>query len=89
MVIYSWSIKSVSEKIVEYIRLFFKVFESVFYTLCSGSKADGLLIRGSDLDIVRTMVKLIVCKCGTKEANKDTKKAVLFINYDSASPGYK
>ncbi|XP_052107023.1 uncharacterized protein LOC127739367 [Mytilus californianus] len=34
------------------------------------------------------MVKFIAYKCGTTEANIDTKKAVLFINSDLASPGY-
>ncbi|CAC5363905.1 unnamed protein product [Mytilus coruscus] len=86
-----------SEKIVEYRRLFFKVFDNIFNTppfseihtqICSGSKAEGLFLSGSDLDVVRTMVKFIAYKCGTTEANIDTKKAVLFINSDLASPGY-
>ncbi|CAG2238024.1 unnamed protein product [Mytilus edulis] len=56
--------------------------------MCSGSKADGLFMNGSDLDVVRTMFKFMAYQLGTSVVNIDKKKAVLFMDHEMSSPGY-
>lgn len=86
-----------SEKIVNYRRLFFKIQDDVFNShpfsenriqISCGSKAEGLFMTGSDLDVVRTLVKFIAYTRWTTEENIDTTKAVVYMDSESASPGY-
>lgn len=86
-----------SEKVVEHRRLFFKIHDEVFNSppfseihtqMCSGSKAEGLFMNGSDLDVVRTMFKFMAYQLGTSVVNIDKKKVVLFMDHEMSSPGY-
>ncbi|CAC5355056.1 unnamed protein product [Mytilus coruscus] len=87
-----------SEKVVKYRRLFFKVYEYVQnnflspskYFIPSGSKAEGLNLPGSDIDIMLISKHYIVCgsKPETLNRMRALNKQILIIDTDNAQPGF-
>ncbi|CAC5377418.1 unnamed protein product [Mytilus coruscus] len=87
-----------SEKVVKYRRLFFKVYEIVQnnflspskYIIPSGSKAEGLNLPGSDIDIMLISKKYIVyeSKLETDIARSTINTHILVIDTDNAQPGF-
>ncbi|CAC5377416.1 unnamed protein product [Mytilus coruscus] len=87
-----------SEKVVKYRRLFFKIYEYVQnnflltskYLISGGSKAEGLDLPGSDLDIMLISKKYIVYRSKTKTVNRRhaINKHILIIDTENAQPGF-
>ncbi|VDI24806.1 Hypothetical predicted protein [Mytilus galloprovincialis] len=87
-----------SEKVVKYRRLFFKVYEYVQNNFCSpskyiipsGSKAEGLNLPGSDIDIMLISKKYIVyeSKLQRDNARSTINTISLVIDTDHAQPGF-
>ncbi|CAC5365854.1 unnamed protein product [Mytilus coruscus] len=87
-----------SEKVVKYRRLFFKVYEYVQnnfllpskYLISGGSKAEGLDLPGSDLDIMLISKKYIVYRSKTETVYRlsSINKHILIIDTDNAQPGF-
>ncbi|VDI17660.1 Hypothetical predicted protein [Mytilus galloprovincialis] len=87
-----------SERVVKYRRLFFKTYEYAQnkfnspskYIITSGSKAEGLDMPGSDLDIMLVSKEHIVHETIPQFENKLHHSNIisLIIDYDNAQPGF-
>ncbi|XP_071176585.1 uncharacterized protein [Mytilus edulis] len=87
-----------SERVVKYRRLFFKTYEyaqNKFYSpskyiITSGSKAEGLDLPGSDLDIMLVSKQHIVHEPIPQFEDKSVDDNILSLNidYDNAQPGF-
>ncbi|CAC5403958.1 unnamed protein product [Mytilus coruscus] len=87
-----------SERVVKYRRLFFKTYEYIQnkfcspskYIIASGSKAEGLDMHGSDLDIMLVSKTHIIHETIPQLGDKpvDNNILSLIIDYDNAQPGF-
>lgn len=87
-----------SEKVVKYRRLFFKIYDYVQnnflltskHLISGGSKAEGLDLPGSDLDIMLISKKYIVYRSKNETVNRRhaINKHILIIDTENAQPGF-
>ncbi|CAC5412006.1 unnamed protein product [Mytilus coruscus] len=87
-----------SERVVKYRRLFFKTYEYTQnkfcspskYIIASGSKAEGLDLPGSDLDIMLVSKEHVVHETIPQLGDKSVDDNILslIIDYDNAQPGF-